>query len=107
MWVLALLSSAQRRSFLSYSSACRRSMTCGNPGQRVTCPFGGNPREKELVVPLSIFALFLVVFGFTTGEFVVAGILPDVAADLGVSIPAAAPLTTRYRGPRIIRGPVV
>lgn len=37
-------------------------------------------REDELVVSPTIFALFLVVFGFTTGEFVVAGILPDVAA---------------------------
>jgi MFS transporter, DHA1 family, inner membrane transport protein len=58
-------------------------------------------------VPLSIFALFLVVFGFTTGEFVVAGILPDVAADLGVSIPAAGLLTTAYAVGMIIGGPVL
>jgi DHA1 family inner membrane transport protein len=56
---------------------------------------------------LSIFALFLVVFGFTTGEFVVAGILPDVAADLGVSIPAAGLLTTAYAVGMIIGGPVL
>jgi probable F420-dependent oxidoreductase len=31
----------------------------------------------------------LVVFGLTTGEFVIAGILPDVATNLSVSIPAA------------------
>jgi DHA1 family inner membrane transport protein len=58
-------------------------------------------------VPLSIFALFLVVFGFTTGEFVVAGILPDVAADLGVSIPAAGLLTTAYALGMIVGGPVL
>ena len=58
-------------------------------------------------MPLSIFALFLVVFGFTTGEFVVAGILPDVAADLGVSIPAAGLLTTAYAVGMIIGGPVL
>ncbi len=56
---------------------------------------------------LSIFALFLVVFGFTTGEFVVAGILPDVAADLGVSIPAAGLLTTAYAIGMIVGGPVL
>ena len=32
----------------------------------------------------------LVVFSLTTGEFVIAGILPDVAAGLSVSVPAAA-----------------
>lgn len=56
---------------------------------------------------LSIFALFLVVFGFTTGEFVVAGILPDVAADLGVSIPAVGLLTTAYALGMIVGGPVL
>jgi MFS transporter, DHA1 family, inner membrane transport protein len=58
-------------------------------------------------VSLSIFALFLVVFGFTTGEFVVAGILPDVAADLGVSIPAVGLLTTAYALGMILGGPVL
>ena len=53
------------------------------------------------------FALFLVVFGFTTGEFVVAGILPDVAAGLGVSVPAAGLLTTAYAVGMIVGGPVV
>lgn len=55
----------------------------------------------------TIFALFLVVFGFTTGEFVVAGILPDVAADLGVSIPAVGLLTTAYALGMIVGGPVL
>jgi DHA1 family inner membrane transport protein len=58
-------------------------------------------------VPLSLFALFLVVFGFTTGEFVVAGILPDVAADLAVSIPAAGLLTTAYALGMVVGGPVL
>ncbi|GAB3974895.1 hypothetical protein GCM10029978_057640 [Actinoallomurus acanthiterrae] len=41
-------------------------------------------------MPVSVFSLMLVVFGLTTGEFVIAGILPDVAADLSVSIPRPA-----------------
>ncbi|HEX4361440.1 MAG TPA: hypothetical protein VH141_28155 [Pseudonocardia sp.] len=47
-------------------------------------------------MPLAVFSLMLVVFGLTTGEFVIAGILPDVATDLAVSIPAAGLLVTAY-----------
>ena len=36
-------------------------------------------------------ALMVCVFGVTTGEFVLASILPGVAAELDVSIPAAGP----------------
>jgi DHA1 family inner membrane transport protein len=49
----------------------------------------------------------LVVFGLTTGEFVIAGILPDVATDLSVSIPAAGLLVTAYALGMIVGGPVV
>jgi DHA1 family inner membrane transport protein len=49
----------------------------------------------------------LVVFGFTTGEFVIAGILPDVAAGLTVSIPSAGLLVTAYAIGMIVGGPVV
>jgi DHA1 family inner membrane transport protein len=49
----------------------------------------------------------LVVFSLTTGEFVIAGILPDVSADLAVSIPAAGLLVTAYAAGMIVGGPVV
>ncbi|MEV5537836.1 MFS transporter [Saccharopolyspora shandongensis] len=58
-------------------------------------------------MPLPVLSLMLVVFGFTTGEFVIAGILPDVAADLSVSLPAAGLLVTAYALGMIIGGPVV
>ncbi|MFF4953433.1 MFS transporter [Streptomyces chattanoogensis] len=58
-------------------------------------------------MPLSVFSLMLVVFSFTTGEFVIAGILPEVAADLSVSIPAAGLLMTSYALGMIVGGPVV
>jgi len=58
-------------------------------------------------MPLPVFSLMLVVFGLTTGEFVIAGILPDVATDLAVSIPAAGLLVTAYAVGMIIGGPVV
>src|SRR5437763_272193 len=58
-------------------------------------------------MPVSVFSLMLVVFGLTTGEFVIAGILPDVAADLSVSIPAAGLLVTACAAGMIVGGPVV
>ncbi|MET9273163.1 MFS transporter [Kribbella sp. NPDC003557] len=47
------------------------------------------------------------VFGVTTGEFVVAGILPAVAGDLGVSVPAAGLLVTAYALGMIVGGPLL
>ncbi|MCI2422996.1 MFS transporter [Saccharopolyspora sp. K220] len=58
-------------------------------------------------MPIPVFALMLVVFSFTTGEFVIAGILPDVATDLAVSVPAAGLLVTAYALGMIVGGPVV
>jgi DHA1 family inner membrane transport protein len=58
-------------------------------------------------MPRPVFALILVVFGLTTGEFVIAGILPDVATNLSVSIPAAGLLVTAYALGMIVGGPVV
>jgi DHA1 family inner membrane transport protein len=56
---------------------------------------------------LKLVSLMLCVFGITTGEFVIAGILPDVAGDLGVSIPAAGLLVTAYAIGMIVGGPVL
>lgn len=58
-------------------------------------------------MPISILSLMLCVFGITTGEFVVAGILPDVADGLDVSIPSAGLLVTAYAIGMIFGGPVV
>jgi DHA1 family inner membrane transport protein len=58
-------------------------------------------------MPMPIFSLMLVVFGLTTGEFVIAGILPDVAGDLAVPIPAAGLLVTAYAIGMIVGGPVL
>lgn len=47
------------------------------------------------------------VFGITTGEFVVAGILPEVATDLDVTIGAAGLIVTAYAVGMIVGGPVL
>lgn len=58
-------------------------------------------------MPLPVLSLMLVVFSLTTGEFVIAGILPDVASDLSVSIAAAGLLVTAYAVGMIVGGPTV
>ncbi|MEV0390958.1 MFS transporter [Nonomuraea sp. NPDC050643] len=57
--------------------------------------------------PATVPSLMVCVFGITTGEFVIAGILPDVAHDLAVSIPAAGLLVTAYAIGMIVGGPVL
>ncbi|MEE4716650.1 MFS transporter [Pseudomonas alliivorans] len=47
-------------------------------------------------MPLSLFILALSAFAIGTTEFVIMGLLPDVAADLGESIPGAGWLVTGY-----------
>ncbi|MGW0061042.1 MFS transporter [Streptosporangium sandarakinum] len=58
-------------------------------------------------MPLPVFSLMVVVFGLTSGEFVISGIQPDVAAGLSVSIPEAGLLVTAYALGMIVGGPVV
>ncbi|WPO99143.1 MFS transporter [Pseudomonas sp. HR96] len=47
-------------------------------------------------MPLSLIILALSAFAIGTTEFVIMGLLPDVASDLGVSIPGAGWLVTGY-----------
>lgn len=47
-------------------------------------------------MPLAIWALAIAAFGIGTTEFVIAGLLPQVAAEFGVSIPQAGSLATSY-----------
>lgn len=47
-------------------------------------------------MPLAIWALAIGAFGIGTTEFVIAGLLPPMAAEFGVSIPQAGYLATSY-----------
>jgi DHA1 family inner membrane transport protein len=47
-------------------------------------------------MPLALLALALGAFGIGTTEFVIIGLLPDIAGDFGVSIPTAGFLVTGY-----------
>ncbi|MGV8854500.1 MAG: MFS transporter [Devosia sp.] len=56
---------------------------------------------------LPLIALFLAAFAFGTAEFVIAGVLPEVATGLGVTIPVAGYLVTGYAIGIAIGGPLV
>ena len=56
---------------------------------------------------LPLIALFLAAFTFGTAEFVIAGLLPDVATGLGISIPVAGYLVTFYAIGIAIGGPLL
>src|SRR4051812_1233037 len=47
-------------------------------------------------MPLALLALAIGAFGIGTTEFVIMGLLPQVAADFGVSVPTAGLLVTGY-----------
>ncbi|MBU1305021.1 MAG: MFS transporter [Alphaproteobacteria bacterium] len=56
---------------------------------------------------LPLFALFLAAFAFGTAEFVIAGVLPEVASGLGISVPVAGYLVTGYAIGIAIGGPLL
>lgn len=57
-------------------------------------------------MPLPLIALFIAAFAFGTTEFVIAGILPQVAEGLAVSIPRAGILVSGYAVGIAIGGPL-
>ncbi|MEV4458145.1 Cmx/CmrA family chloramphenicol efflux MFS transporter [Microbispora sp. NPDC049633] len=47
-------------------------------------------------MPLSLYSLAMAVFAMGTSEFMLAGLLPDIAADLGVTVGTAGTLTSAF-----------
>ncbi|MGW3774233.1 MFS transporter [Actinomadura verrucosospora] len=58
-------------------------------------------------MPLALLALAIGAFGIGTTEFVIMGLLPQVGADLGVSVPTAGYLVTGYALGVMIGAPVM
>ncbi|WP_118181046.1 MFS transporter [Paraburkholderia phosphatilytica] len=58
-------------------------------------------------MPLPLLALAVAAFGIGTTEFVIMGLLPDVARDLSVTIPAAGMLVSAYALGVTIGAPIV
>jgi DHA1 family inner membrane transport protein len=58
-------------------------------------------------MPLPLIALFIAAFAFGTTEFVIAGVLPQVAEGLDVSVPSAGYLVSGYALGIAIGGPLL
>lgn len=58
-------------------------------------------------MPLALLALAIGAFGIGTTEFVIMGVLPQVAGDFGVSIPTAGWLVTGYALGVVLGAPVL
>ncbi|MGW4666843.1 MFS transporter [Streptosporangium sandarakinum] len=58
-------------------------------------------------MPLALLALAIGAFGIGTTEFVIMGLLPEIAADYGVSIPTAGLLVTGYAIGVVIGAPLM
>ncbi len=58
-------------------------------------------------MPLALLALAVGAFGIGTTEFVMMGLLPDVADDLHISIPAAGHLVSAYALGVVIGAPLL
>ncbi|SEQ92155.1 MFS transporter, DHA1 family, arabinose polymer transporter [Streptomyces sp. yr375] len=58
-------------------------------------------------MPLALLALAVGAFGIGTTEFVMMGLLPDVAADLRVSIPTAGHLVSAYAIGVVVGAPLL
>lgn len=63
--------------------------------------------EDLLRAMLPLIALFIAAFAFGTTEFVIAGVLPQVADSLGVAIPTAGYLVSGYAGGIAVGGPLL
>ncbi|AZS88849.1 Cmx/CmrA family chloramphenicol efflux MFS transporter [Streptomyces griseoviridis] len=58
-------------------------------------------------MPLPLYLLALAVFAMGTSEFMLAGLLPDIASDLGVTVGTAGTLTSAYAIGMIVGAPLM
>ncbi|MDR0271403.1 MFS transporter [Paenibacillus sp.] len=58
-------------------------------------------------MPLAIYVLGLMIFSMTTSEFMVAGMMPSLSRDFGVSIASIGYLISAYAAGMIIGGPLL
>ncbi|EJL75909.1 MULTISPECIES: MFS transporter [Chryseobacterium] len=69
-----------------------------------------SPMENKVIkkgLPAALWALTVSAFGIGTTEFVIIGLLPTVAGDLGISIPSAGLLVSLYAIGVAIGAPVL
>lgn len=81
------------------------------------CSTGGAAARSELgpelgkvsarSVPLAVYAFGAGIFAMTTSEFMVAGLMPELAAAFGVSTASIGYLISIYSGGMVVGGPVL
>jgi len=64
-------------------------------------------REKTTKLPFVVLLLALGTFLMSTTEFVIAGLLPEMASDLGVGVPRAGMLITAFAIGMIVGAPTI
>ena len=57
-------------------------------------------------MPLIVYVLGAAIFALTTSEYMVAGLMPALAAEFGVSFAAIGYLVTFYAGAMALGGPL-
>ena len=63
--------------------------------------------NEDITMPLALWALTLSAFAIGTTEFVIVGLVPTIANDLGVSLPSAGLLVSLYAVGVAIGAPVL
>ncbi|MFS0723628.1 MFS transporter [Paenibacillus sp. 1P07SE] len=58
-------------------------------------------------MPYAIYVLGLTIFAMTTSEFMVAGMMPSLSEEFGVSIPAIGYLISAYAAGMVVGGPLI
>ncbi|MFI8307453.1 Cmx/CmrA family chloramphenicol efflux MFS transporter [Streptomyces sp. NPDC085927] len=58
-------------------------------------------------MPVPLYLLSVAVFAMGTSEFMLAGLLPDIAADLGVTVGAAGTLTSAFAVGMVVGAPLM
>ncbi|MGW6735678.1 Cmx/CmrA family chloramphenicol efflux MFS transporter [Streptomyces sp. NPDC055013] len=58
-------------------------------------------------MPFALFLLGVAVFAQGTSEFMLSGLVPDIARDLGVSVPAAGALTSAFAMGMVVGAPLM
>ena len=64
-------------------------------------------KNEDVFMPLALWALTLSAFAIGTTEFVIVGLVPTIANDLGVSLPSAGLLVSLYAVGVAIGAPVL
>ncbi len=62
---------------------------------------------SESSMPRALYLLALAVFAMGTSEFMLAGLVPDIATDLGVSVGTAGLLTSAFAAGMVIGAPLM